>query len=66
MRGGPPPRYREQQADGWVDYLKLDSPQNVYAAFAKLREHQPVLLQGTPLVTGLVGRWSFAHLVGWG
>lgn len=65
MRGGPPPRYREQQADGWVEYLKLDSPQNVYAALAKLREHQPALLQGTPLVAGLVGRWTFPHLVGW-
>lgn len=65
MRAGcPPPRYREQQVDGWVEYLKLDSPQNVYAALAKLRDHQPVLMQGAPLVGGLVGRWTFPHLVG--
>ena len=62
--GDPRPRYDEHHVDAaWVDYLRLDSPQSVYTALNTVWAHQPVLLRGTPLVTGLVGRWSFQHLV---
>lgn len=58
-----PPRHGKVVSDGWVDYVRLDTPQSMYAVLNKLWAHQPVLLQGTPLVAGLVGRWSFQHLV---
>jgi len=60
--GDPRPRYAEQVADGWVDYISLDAPQSVYTALNKLWAHQAVLLRSTPLVAGLVGRWSFEQL----
>jgi hypothetical protein len=46
-----------------VDYVRLDTPQSVYTALNKLWAHQPVLLRGTPLAMGLVGKWSFRQLV---
>lgn len=61
--GDPRPRYAEQLVSGWVDYVRLDTPQSVYTALNKLWAHQPVLLRGAPLATGLVGRWSFQQLV---
>ena len=61
--GDPRPRYAEQLAAGWVDYVRLDTPQSVYTALNKLWAHQPVLLRGTPLAAGLLGRWSFQQLV---
>ncbi|KAL4452346.1 hypothetical protein ABPG75_008008 [Micractinium tetrahymenae] len=60
--GDPRPRYAEAQASGWLDYIRLDTPQSTYTALNKLWAHQPVLLQGAPLVAGLVGRWSFQQL----
>jgi hypothetical protein len=63
QEGDPRPRFPEHIVDGWVDYIQLDTAQNVYRAVNKLLDHQPVLLRGTPLVAGLVGRWSFRHLV---
>lgn len=64
--GDPCPRYAAAQASGWLDYIRLDTPQSIYTALNKLWAHQPVLLQGAPLVAGLVGRWSFEQLVGAG
>lgn len=61
--GDPRPRFHGQLADGWVDYIRLDTAQNVYRTLNKLWTHQPVLLRGTPLAAGLVGRWSFQQLV---
>jgi hypothetical protein len=61
--GDPRPRFPEAAARGWVEYVELDSAQRVYRAINQMRAHQPVLLRGTPLVAGLVGRWSFRHLV---
>lgn len=61
--GDPRPRYPEQLADGWVDYLRLDTPQGIYTMMNKLWAHQPALLRGAPLVAGLAGRWSFQHVV---
>ncbi len=61
--GDPRPRYSDAQVAGWLDYIRLDTPQSVYAALNKLWAHQPVLLQGSPLVAGLAGVWSFDQLV---
>lgn len=61
--GDPRPRYAEAQAGGWVDYVRLDAPQGVYAALNKLWAQEPALLKGAPLVVGLVGKWTFERLV---
>ena len=61
--GDPKPRYDEYMVEDWVDYIKLDTAQNGYRALNKMWAGQPVLLCGTPLVSGLVGRWSLQQLV---
>lgn len=61
--GDPRPRYGEALCSEWVDYIRPDAPQSMYAALNKLWAHQPVLLQGTLLVAGLAGRWSLQQLV---
>lgn len=47
----------------WVEYITLDTAQNVYSALKKLWASDPVMMRGTPLVAGLAGRWSLQHLV---
>ena len=47
-----------------MDYVRLDTPQSVYRALNAMWGHRPVLLRGTPLVAGLVGRWGLQQLVG--
>ncbi len=59
----PKPRYDEYMAEDWVEYVKLDTAQNTYRALNKIWANQPVLLKGTPLVAGLVGRWGMQQLV---
>ena len=61
--GDPRPRYPPYLAGGWVPYIRLDAPQAAYAALNALWAHQPALLRSAPLVAGLVGRWTWAHLV---
>jgi hypothetical protein len=61
--GDPKPRYSEHIDEEWLDYVMLDCAQSIYAALQKLWSDQPVMLRGSPLVAGLVGRWGFKRLV---
>jgi hypothetical protein len=49
-------------ADGWADYITLDTPQSVYRALNAVWDHRPVLLRGSPLVAGLAGKLGFRAL----
>lgn len=50
-QGDPKPRFHPSLDGGWLEYLKLDSPQSVYSAHKAVWAGRPVVLQKAPLIS---------------